>query len=78
MPADARTLLKPSNNYQIEKLGQNGEYFYFGVVKNIDSILQSNQFSGIKSIKMQFNIDGLALFKSSNVQLWPILGMVRH
>ncbi|KAB0805340.1 hypothetical protein PPYR_02310 [Photinus pyralis] len=29
-------------------------------------------------MELSFNIDGIPLFKSSNIQLWPILGMVHN
>ncbi|MFZ2537712.1 MAG: hypothetical protein WAX04_02275 [Oscillospiraceae bacterium] len=31
-----------------------------------------------KNLYLQINIDGLPLFKSSNYQLWPILGIIRE
>lgn len=71
LPADARTLLQTPRTVDVlSKCG--GQYAYFGIEKGISHI------SGLKSliskgISLQFNIDGLPLFKSSNVQLWPIM-----
>lgn len=73
LPADGRTLLQtPRTVDLLHKCG--GQYAYFGIEKGILHIL------GLKSlvlkentISLQFNIDGVPLFKSSNVQLWPIM-----
>ena len=34
--------------------------------------------ASIDAIMLQINIDGLPLFKSSNMQFWPILGRMFH
>lgn len=33
---------------------------------------------GGEAVKVQFNIDGLPLFKSSNAQFWPILAVITN
>ena len=54
-----------------------GEYYHFGILAGIMSQLQSQQCDTMQQcILLQINIDGLPLFKSSNLQFWPILGIV--
>lgn len=55
-----------------------GEYLYFGVETGLLKIVSrhSAQFSG-QGLCISFNIDGVSLFKSTNVQLWPILCSVK-
>ena len=54
-----------------------GEYYHFGILAGIMSQLQSQQCNTVQQcILLQTNIDGLPLFKSSNLQFWPILRMV--
>ena len=50
----------------------NGEYYYFGLEKGIVQCIFQNPFSGDK-IEVVVNTDGVPIFKSTNVQLWPIL-----
>lgn len=50
---------------------------YFGIEKGIRHVLHSmNPLPD--AINLQVNIDGLPLFKSSNQQFWPILGLVEE
>lgn len=73
LPKDARTLLETPRAIEIEnKCG--GQYTYFGIEKGLRSIL-SNQahVEEDKVISLKINIDGIPLFKSNNVQFWPIL-----
>ena len=77
LPKDPRTLLKTKTSYDIQrKCG--GEYYHFGLKKNLIDILSAAAVNGIERIdqtlQLQLNIDGLPLFKSSNHQFWPILG----
>ena len=78
LPADARTLLKTQTNVVLKSVA-GGEYYHFGISAGIVECLESHP-SDIDTlshhVKLQLNIDGLPLFKSSNTQLWPILGMV--
>lgn len=55
-----------------------GEYLYFGVETGLLKIVSrhSAKFSE-KRLCISFNIDGVPLFKSTNVQLWPILCSVK-
>ena len=62
--------------YEIQYIS-GGRYYHFGVVKKIkhsldcDILLRSHS-----TINVQLNIDGLPLFKSTNEQFWPILGLL--
>ncbi len=78
LPKDGRTLLKTKVTYVLEKVA-GGSFYYFGVLNTL-----SRTFEGLSSkvkdrhlFKLQLNIDGLPLFKSSSVQFWPILGMLQ-
>ena len=50
----------------------NGEYTYFGVRNTIEKIVTTNYYIDRKN-NLMVNIDGLPLFKSNSLQLWPIL-----
>lgn len=79
LPKDPRTLLRTKTSYSIvKKCG--GEYYYFGIKKNVIDILstQSNFEFLEDTLQLQVNIDDLPLFKSSNHQFWPILGRVEN
>lgn len=74
LPKDSRTLLQTPRIIQsIEKCG--GQYIYFGVERGIHKTLTNHALfcTNNVNIKLMFNIDGIPLFKSSNVQMWPIL-----
>ncbi|KAL1279273.1 hypothetical protein QQF64_025946 [Cirrhinus molitorella] len=77
LPKDARTLLKTKTKYSIlERAG--GQYHYFGILTSIRNVLSKyvHTLADGFSLKLQINIDGLPLFKSSSLQLWPILGLL--
>lgn len=77
LPKDFRTLMKtPRQINSREFCG--GENLYFGVETGLLKIVSrhSAQFSG-QGLCISFNIDGVPLFKSTNVQLWPILCSVK-
>ena len=51
-----------------------GEYVHFGIKHGIDELIGCGELSAeVKCVKLQFNIDGMPLFKSSGVCIWPIL-----
>lgn len=77
LPKDARSLMKTKRTLVVKEKA-NGQYFYFGIVEAFRHVLEGlvSVVQERASLKLQINIDGLPLFKSSNMQLWPILGMM--
>ena len=71
LPKDSRTLLKADEKATSATLF-NGEYTYFGVRNTIEKIVTTNNYNDRK-VNFMVNIDELLLFKSSSLQLWPIL-----
>lgn len=73
LPNDSRTFLKTPRAVMIRDIA-GGKHWYNGISRNI-----SNVFSGLQSditISLNFNIDGMAPFKSSKKQIWPILANI--
>lgn len=73
LPKDSRAFFKTPRFIDIKPLA-GGQYWHYGIencLKNIFSRLNTN----IK-IKLNFNMDGLPLFKSSPIGFWPILGNI--
>ena len=82
LPLDARTLLKSANasKYNL-KVITHGSYCHFGVLNGIKKLVDdgleiSSGSDDVKCLQLQVNVDGLPVYKSTNYQLWPILGMV--
>ena len=67
LPTDARTVLRtPRQAAVVDRCG--GDFIYLGIKSGV---LRCSQFRALL-----VNIDGLPLFKSSDVEVWPILGTV--
>lgn len=64
-----------SNNISIETMGD-GQYYNFNLKNMLQEQLQMRSSSPI--IWLKFNVDGLPLFKSSRIQLWPILCLIEE
>lgn len=78
LPKDGRTLLRTKTEYLIlERAG--GQYHYVGILSSLTASLSTciHTLADSFTLKLQINIDGLPLFKSSSLQLWPILGRLR-
>ncbi|KAL6472618.1 hypothetical protein MHYP_G00188060 [Metynnis hypsauchen] len=76
LPCDGRTLLGTPAKVPTRKMG-NGQYYHFGLEQGLLSRLKCLVFpADVIKLKLQFNIDGLPLFKSSRLQFWPILGLL--
>lgn len=75
LPSTARTLL--STPRDIRSTTVSGmEYVHFGLRRTLEG--QLNQYPGealkkINTLELSLNIDGLPLFKSSKISLWPVL-----
>lgn len=76
LPIDPRTLLGTKVVEGIkEKTG--GLYYHFGVSNGLNQLLKENpELMASNTVYLQINIDGLPLFKSNSLQLWPILGLI--
>lgn len=77
LPKDARTLLKTKITHNIqERCG--GLHYYFGILSSLKQKLYKacESITNGCTLKLQINIDGLSLFKSSGIQVWPILGLL--
>ena len=75
LPRDARTLLKTCRTVTVKELA-GGHFYHFGLEKMMKESLQAHsiQLNNGNTLYLQVGIDGLPLFKSSNIQFWPILG----
>ena len=77
LPLDPRTLLKVKTKvHDIKAIGE-GSYYHFGIANGIRrQLLSCRNIRENDTIGLQINVDGLPLFKSSNTQFWPILGLI--
>ena len=70
-------LLKTKRVYDIQELG-GGQYYHFGLLKSVKrqlaKFVDTLSLTSSTCLALQINVDGLPLFKSSSLQLWPILG----
>ena len=73
---DPRTLLANSKVHDIKSLA-GGCYHYIGAEKClVHQLTVHSDYALLDALPMQINIDGLPLFNSRTMQLWPILGML--
>lgn len=72
LPLTAATVMETN---KVSPAANKSDYYYFGIRSEL---LSSPLIQTLPSriITIQINIDGLPLFKSSNIQLWPILGLI--
>lgn len=71
LPKDSRTFMKTPSNVQIQEMSDGSRMWYHGVEKCLRNAL-SNISRNI-SLTLNFSFDGIPVFKSSNLQFWPIL-----
>ena len=75
LPKDARTLLQtPRSIATLEKCS--GQYIYLGIKNGMERCLQRCKYINVDTIILKVNIDGLPIFKSTGLDIWPILGMI--
>ena len=75
-PLDSRTLLHTKTDV-VTKETAKGSYYHYGLEKGIqEGLCRLSARNGSDAVVVQFNIDGLPLYKSSNAQFWPILAAV--
>jgi len=78
-PLDSRTLVAPPKDCVIQWLG-GGQYYHFGLAQSVAFALRDDEdeISEGTDVPLQLNVDGLPVHRSSNGQLWPILGLLQH
>lgn len=74
LPVDARTLLKTPRTVEcVENCG--GQFIYLGIKNGIKRCFEHLSDFPKTHIELQVNADGVPLFKSTGIQVWPILGL---
>lgn len=73
LPKDSRTLLKTPKTVEI-KTCAGGQYWHNGLSNCLTKIFAKLK-SNIK-IRLNINMDGLPLYKSSSISFWPILANI--
>lgn len=82
LPSDVRTLLKNNGNIgrnNITDIGK-GQLWYKGIEVNVREMIKNGllKFEALNNVLvMDIGIDGLPVFKSSLITLWPIMGCFR-
>jgi hypothetical protein len=74
LPMDSRTLLDTPRSVAVtDQCG--GKFKYYGIANGVSKIVAQHKrfWEENASIDLQFNIDGVPLFKSTGAQFWPIL-----
>ena len=71
LPRDARSLLCTPRHVVTTNIS-GGEYYHFGIQEGLRAFLKGKTIHS-NELRLQVNVDGLPLFKSSGGQFWPIL-----
>lgn len=74
VPKTTKQLLNINNDPIVTRTVNPGLYFHFGLKKQVLKL--GDMLSDIEIIEVDIGIDGLPLFKSSLIGLWPILGKI--
>lgn len=73
LPNDYRSLLHTPRQIEISQVG-GGQLWYNGIATNLQNIF--SKLNEDITIGLNFNMDGLPLFKSSQRCFWPILASI--
>ena len=76
LPKDPRTILKTPRKTDVIKM-KGGCYVHLGLIEGL-KITMDERLGTVEEVHLQINIDGLQLYNSSNIQLWPILCRIVH
>ena len=72
LPKDCRSAKSSLRKVVIKDMLPDGSYFHFGIESEVSRHVALLSDS-CEEIKLQFNVDGLPLYRSSPVDFWPIL-----
>lgn len=74
LPKDSRTIMETPKKIKIDNL-TNGRMWYNGIEKCLENIRSIGTFNCV--LTLDWNFDGLPVFKSSNLQFWPMLASIQ-
>lgn len=79
IPMDGRTLMSTDRSCNVANMA-GGSYYHFGIENALIAELTSlgHLANVTDTLTLRINIDGLPLFRSSSLSLWPILGMIKE
>jgi len=78
LPKSAQTLRNTlRDTSHLMKTISGGEYCHLGLSNCLTHLIRQNHITN-DHLELQINVDGIPLFKSSSVSLWPILCLVRN
>lgn len=78
VPLDARTLMSTDRSCNVSNV-DGGSYYHFGIRNAVVAELKTlGHVPDVTTLTLRINIDGLPLFRSSNMSLWPILGSIKE
>ncbi|XP_071581912.1 uncharacterized protein [Temnothorax nylanderi] len=72
LPLRSKTILHTPRTLNILSL-DNGSYTHIGIGKNLLKVLSDLNENVTETLKIDVNIDGIPIYKSSGICLWPIL-----
>ena len=63
-----------ATNFTVNKFA-NGSFVYFSILDNLKYLVENNLMDNLNTndLKVSINIDGMPLYRSSHVSVWPIL-----
>lgn len=74
LPKDSRTIMGTPKNIKIDDL-TNGKMWFNGIGKCLEKIHLNEKFDC--ALTLDWNFDGLPVFRSSNLQFWPMLASIQ-
>lgn len=76
LPKSHKTLLRTPRKVELQRNGR-GLMWYKGIIANLNQRVTDDYLLKHKEIIIDVNIDGLALFKSTDDNFWPIVGCLK-
>lgn len=73
LPSDARTILNTPRNIEVTNEA-GGKFWYRGIKYNLCRIF--SKLTTDMNLTLNFNLDGIPLYRSSKQEFWPILGKI--
>lgn len=74
LPKDPKTLRQTMKRVEVKEIA-GGKYVYQGVRQGLERYVQAYT-DTLDTLHININVDGIPLFKSNGIQLWPILASV--